>query len=313
MDQLYATNVKIPSGGTVRKRRITDEYTRRYTGAAHVAHGAECLPEPRVADLQEIEPPAYGADELVDVDDSGYVSCSDDEYEDELEDEDESTTTARPAAATRGRKDPFAAIRPQLQEQQLSNFVSGQLLWQAQVAADLQPFADAVGQPCCYCPLCGSWGQHQAMSSGSLPVAVLLCTGLAIHRISVQPLIRCSICSKAFRLSPLHVGCLPGTARAFTLRPRKGMQLLWFAQSLLAHLDTSHYKQGSSSIHTDTQLLFKQWERSAEAAGLPDEQLRSTGCLEQLPTSAAAPVSADSLRRQLGAALREYQYVRCKI
>jgi hypothetical protein len=219
-------------------------------------------------------------------------------------------------------------VRAKLQQQYLEQFVPNQLLHQQLCSAEARVYQQLSGGVLhCRCPDCSNFTQHMPVRSSSheqdgdrvqqsAPLScytVYLCTQLAIHELRMQPW-RCAECGYAHRVGPLQLGCLPGTANAFTMQ-QTGMPLIWFSMDLLQHLDRAVFVEGDQSIYKYVEARQAGWLSNRHVMGLQPHDDGSIS-LPELPDSYKVqqpPVSADTIRRQLGDALREYGRIRTKV
>lgn len=219
-----------------------------------------------------------------------------------------------------GSSNPWERVRQQLQQGFLEQLLPNQLLHKQLCSAELDVYQQRNTRMHCSCPDCNSFTPHRSVLSSSqeggdenprcavqhMRYTVHLCTQLAIHQLEVWP-VQCAHCHHVHRVGPLQLGCMPGTANAFT-RQQTGVPLIWFSMDLLQHLDRAIFVEGNQSIYKYVETRQAGWLCSRQVMGLrpPDDDPLS---LPELPDSCKQqklPVAADALRRQLGDAVREY-------
>lgn len=134
-------------------------------------------------------------------------------------------------------------------------------------------------------------------------VRVHVATLLTVHDVTVLPL-RCAGCGQVWQVQAPHLNCMPGNSNALELR-RRDQPIIWFSMVLLQHMDAIVRAQGSLSTHKYTAALVQQWSANMEGDAL---QAHDAVHMAQLPAARPLPFTVDTLERQLGSALREYQY-----
>jgi hypothetical protein len=184
-------------------------------------------------------------------------------------------------------------------------------LHQRLVAAEAQAYMEQAQDYHCCCPHCGSFTRHLGVAAApgiAAPLAVHLCTQLAIHPLQLQP-VQCTGCHALHYPTPPELRCLPGTANAFT-QLRRDVVLVWFSYDLLQHVDSAVFVERDQSMYKYVEVRQPVWLSSHQARGW---QPAADGSMDmaELPPSYQGqqlPLTADALRRQLGAAAREYAY-----
>jgi hypothetical protein len=266
---------------------------------------------PIAADSEPEDAPADGA-------------VTDDEADDEAE--------GVPQPDRAGCSSPWDRVREQLHQSYLEQLVPNQLLHQQLCSAELQAYQQCNHVTHCRCTQCGNFTLHRAVLHTSqehqpggggdeaahtaqhLCYTVHLCTQLAIHELQVWP-VQCSHCQYVHRIGALEFGCLPGTADGFT-KQQRGVRFVWFSSDLLQHLDRAIFVEGDQSIYKYVETRQAGWLSNQQVMDLqlPDDSLLSAeAALPELPGSyklQQLPVTADTLRRQLGDAVREYGRIR---
>jgi hypothetical protein len=206
---------------------------------------------------------------------------------------------------------PFDSLRPGLQQDFMDHHVSNLVLHKQRCSQELRTYSERTQQLLCRCQHCGDFQQHRPASEQQYePLQVYLCTQLAMHRFQAPMLVCCS-CGSPQQLRPLHIGCFPGRASASGLRPgREDVTPVWFSLDLLQHVDSSTYHKADMSTYSYVEARREGWLLSQQVDGLEDDE-GGRVALHELPDSymqRQLPLTADTLRRQLADAVREYQY-----
>ena len=218
-----------------------------------------------------------------------------------------------------GPKEPFDSIREAITSFYTSHAaaVHGQVsaLPQAERAA----LADGMRRCRCQDPGCG--GDTEAI--GASPVTVCVLTMSSCHHIQL-PKLRCKQCLLHFYPNALQLGCMPGNVNAWHLR-LPGVPILWFHIGLLQQIDSLMWHAKLAAMWSTAKALLAAWELLQPLAAYEQQQqvtsddgrqcctppLRALAeaCLFLSVQETSAKPQLDQLRRQLGDALREYQYL----
>ena len=184
-----------------------------------------------------------------------------------------------------------------------ADFLSNQQRRMDLVVAEKVALEAQLIDPKSRCPKCSATGGHS--ETGSQAGVVLVATLAALHEIELRCL-RCSNveCRFLFVVKPTQLACMPGSQNAWTLSRTSDIKPLWFHMDLLSFLDSHHYHAKSSSLYSFVQVMEEQWLRAREMAHSLSSEDGQEGWQPQ-----CLPVSMDTVRRQMGDALREYQHL----
>jgi hypothetical protein len=198
----------------------------------------------------------------------------------------------------------LAKVRAEMVESFFANLLSNEQRRTELVAAEMGTLEAQLIDPNSRCPSCSAAGGHAA--TGTRAGTAIVATLSALHEVELRCL-RCSnpSCKALFVIKPTQLACIPGSENAWTLRRTSDVKPLWFHIDLLSFLDSHHYHAKSSSVYSFVQVMEEQWLRAREMGhGLGTEAVQEEGW--QPPS---LPVSMDTVRRQIGDALREYQHL----
>jgi len=210
----------------------------------------------------------------------------------------------------------FDGLRQGLREDFMDHHVSNLVLHKQRCIQELRSFSERTQQLLCRCQHCGDFQQHQPASEQQYePLEVYLCTQLAMHRFKA-PMLVCCGCGHPQQLRPLHISCFPGTASASGLRPgRADVRPVWFSLDLVQDVDSSTYHKADLSTYSYVEARREGWLLSQQVMGLVEEE-GGWVALHELPDTymqLQLPLTADTLRRQLADAVREYQYAKAAL
>jgi hypothetical protein len=261
-------------------------------------------------DLAELVPDAV--DQLAAEEQQEHIEQEEEEVpEGAVTDDEDGDSSSSSSSST-----PFDSIRKQLRQDFLDQYGSNQVLHKFRCSQELAAYKQRTQRLLCRCSSCAQFTQHQpADEQRYTPQEVYLCTQQAMHSYQA-PMMACCSCGQRQRLRPLHVGCFPGCASASGHRAgRDDVVPVWFSMDLLQHVDSSTYHKSDQSTYTYVQARQDGWLLSQQVSDL---QERGDGsiALPVLPRSyqqQQLPLTADTLRRQLGAAVREYQYAMAQL
>jgi hypothetical protein len=219
---------------------------------------------------------------------------------------------------------PFDAVRKAMTDSFISNFLCNVHLQQDFLKAEQDVIQQRVSSVACCCPNCSCLGPHTANQHDQVGAAtVVIVTFRSAHVVKLQRL-ACPQCKRYFMPTATQLNCIPGTANGFTLQRTFDIAPVWFQLELLSFLDAIQYHTKSAAIYSFVQSLVQQWEqqlRYQEAEAFVGNSLQQAGSAAGEPSPGTAarqpprlPVSVDTLQRNIGQALREYQFImtRCE-
>jgi len=206
----------------------------------------------------------------------------------------------------------------------ISNFLPNVQKQQELLNGERQVLEQQAMSVACCCPSCSSPGPHPVNQHDVIGTATVVIVTLRAAHVVKLGRVGCLRCNRCFLPTATHLSCIPGTANGFTLQRTFDITPVWFHLELLSFLDAVQYHTKSAAIYSFVQSLVDQWEQQLRYQEA-DAWIGSSMLQAQLPAGQPAacssnkqpsqlPVYVDTLQRNLGQALREYQYImtRCE-